>query len=115
MDELLAFGFTEEQVRSGEIRGDLKSRGMWQIPVSYKALLETKVFDDTKGYTTVPSADIFGVGTLSKPKQSGYQLEGRVSLNGKKYRGFTSSQLFELPDGHLVAIATIFVCLNQRK
>ena len=115
MEELKAFGFTEEQVRSGQIRGEMTTKGPWQIPARYKALLERKEFDDSRGYTIVLSADIYAIGTLSKPEQSGYQMEGRVSLNGKKYRGFTSSQLFELPDGHLVDIATIFVCLNDPK
>ena len=37
-------------------------------------------------------------------------LEGRVKVNGKAYRGFTSSQLFELPDGKLINAATIHAC-----
>jgi hypothetical protein len=31
---------------------------------------------------------------MSNPKESGYTQEGRVSINGKSYRAFTSSQMF---------------------
>ena len=53
---------------------------------------------------------IYGVRTLSDIRESGYELEGRVSINWKKHRGFTSSQLFKLEDGKLVDVAIIFVC-----
>ena len=116
MEELMAFGFTEAQIRSGAIHGDVTVYPvMWQLPKTYRALLEHRTFDDSKGYTISDSADIYGMGTLGELEQSGYQLEGRVSFKGKKYRGFTSSQLIELPDGHLVDIATIFICLNAPK
>lgn len=39
--------------------------------------------------------------------QSGYELEGKVSVGGKKRSCFTSSQLFEI-DGETVDIGVIF-------
>jgi hypothetical protein len=49
----------------------------------------------------------YGFRTLTGIRQGGYELEGRVSIGGRKYAAFTSSQLFELPDGRLIDIATI--------
>ena len=88
--------FTPEQIEAGEIRGKLKTYGMWQIPVSYKALAVSQNFAAKNDILTV-----YGVRTLSRTRSCGHELEGKVSVNGKKYRGFTSSVLFELPSGRL--------------
>jgi len=52
---------------------------------------------------------IYGNRTLSNPKPGGYELEGRVSLQGKKHTAFTSSHLFDLENGHLIDVGIIFV------
>lgn len=111
-EELIAFGIPKEAIVAGEHRGDLKTVGMWQLPKSYTALCMSAVFDDSKGYTRTTSATVYGIRTLSGCNQSGYALEGKVSVEGRKVRGFTSSQLFELPDKRLVNVATIHACIN---
>lgn len=93
-----------------EIRGELKTFGPWRIPISYRALTTSSRWDDTRGYTIALSQTFFGPRTMTNVHQSGYVLEGRVSVNGRKHRAFTSSQLFELPSGRLVNVATIHVC-----
>ena len=98
---------TEAEIRAGEKRGKMKT-GMWQIPVSYQAVAISHNFDNS-------DLKIFGERTLTNVEQLGYEIEGRVSAEGKRYRGFSSSMLFELPNGKLVKVAIIHVCLNQPK
>jgi hypothetical protein len=107
-----ALGFKPGQ---DEKRGDLKTVGGWQIPVSFKALCVScdYVPDTARAYSGQRSAFyIHGPRTLSGVYQSGYQLEGTVSVDGQKVRGFTSSNLFELPGGHLISVGTIHACLT---
>lgn len=54
---------------------------------------------------------VYGIRTLLNARESGYALEGRVRLAGKRFRAFTSSQLFQRPDGSLCSVATLHVCL----
>jgi hypothetical protein len=84
-----------------EVRGSLKTTCMCRIPVSYRALAA-----GFHGY-------VYGTRTLSALRESGYCLEGSVQIAGRRYRGFTSSQLFERPDGSLVDVATIHVCAES--
>ena len=87
--------------------GELKTFGPWQIPVSYKALCLSSVYDNIKGYTDRKEVTFYGLRTMAKPVHSaGSTMEGRVSIDGKKYSAFTSSQLFEI-DGKLIDVATI--------
>jgi len=58
------------------------------------------------------SETAYGKRTLTNLRESGHQFEGQVSVNGRKVRGFTSSQLFELPDGKLINVATIHACIG---
>ncbi len=98
-----------QDIITGEKRGELKTFGPWQIPVTYKALATHTNFGDVRlGISACLT--VFGPRTLTKLKESGHCLEGRVSVNGKEYRGFTSSQLLELPNGKLVSVAIIHVC-----
>jgi hypothetical protein len=53
------------------------------------------------------TATIFGVRTLTDVVEQGYDLSGRVSVNGRKYRAFTSSALMRKPDGKLVNVAVL--------
>lgn len=110
--ELIAFGITEAEIAAGESRGKLKTRGPWQLPVSFRALCMSATWGDaSNGHRD--SATCYGLCTLSAPREAGHALEGRVrvSVNGKSVRGFTSSQLFELEDGTLVNVATIHACV----
>lgn len=108
-----AIQITEDQFReyiSPEImdqRGDLEAYGPWSIPVRYKAPAVSYTWGE---YSTVKEVTLHGKRTLGDLKQSGYSLEGRVSVNGSKKRGFTSSQMWELPDGRLIETAVIHVC-----
>ena len=81
-----------------EVRGELNTRGMWSIPVSYRAL----AMDMHKR--------VFGIKTMTNVRESGYDLEGRLSIGGCKYRAFTSSQMFTRTDGSLCNVAIIYVC-----
>ena len=102
--------FTKEQQESGEIRGELQTVGPWQVARSYRALCTANLWPETNSITSHGPLHVYGFRTLSNVRQSGYELEGRVSVNGKSYRGFTSSQLFTLPNGKLINVATIHVC-----
>jgi hypothetical protein len=83
----------------------------WHAPiVGVKGLAITCDFGD---FSTPENGKIFGVRTLSDVRESGYQLEGRVSIGGKKYRAFTSSRLFEREDGTLCDVAVLFVCMRN--
>jgi hypothetical protein len=61
--------------------------------------------------TRVENCRVYGIRALLNAHPSGYQMEGKVSLKGKKYRAFTSSVLFEREDGSLCSVAVLHVCL----
>lgn len=92
-------------LNKSQIRGEIKTRGPWNLPISYKALCISAKYE-TKFITVCTEKTVYGMRTLSNVKQSGYELEGYVSIKGKKYPAFTSSQLFEV-EGNLINIAVI--------
>lgn len=99
-----------------DVRGEANHRGMWQILTSYKALVIADHERDVEHYGGyAKSIRVYGWRVLQNAKESGYDLEGRVSINGKKYRAFTTSVMFEYPSGQLVNVAAIYVCLDQPK
>jgi hypothetical protein len=77
-----------------EIRGEMETFGPWGIPKSYTALV-----------IEYGTNKIYGVRKSSRVRQSGYDLEGYVSIGGKQRSCFTSSVLFEREDGSLVSVA----------
>lgn len=91
----------------GEIWGKLKTFGPWQIPLSYKALAMSCDFGKF--------ARLYGLRTMTNIRESGYDLEGRVSIAGRKYRAFTSSMLMQRSDGSLCSVATIHVCIPRKE
>jgi hypothetical protein len=99
--------FTDQEIAQGKQQGALNTVGEWQLPVSYVALCCSNTFNRDTFPVEHGPLHVFGKRTLSKVKQSGYQLEGRVKVNGTERRGFTSSQLFELPGGRLIDAAII--------
>ena len=112
--ELLALGIPAAAIASGEFRGELKTFGPWQIAISYRALCMSTVYTPKEHARFTAESEtetVYGLRTLSDVHESGYALEGRVSVNGRKVRGFTSSQLFKLPDGRLINVDTIHACL----
>ena len=53
---------------------------------------------------------VFGERTIRSARESGYQLEGRITIESKQYRAFTSSKLFARADGTLCDVAILYVC-----
>jgi hypothetical protein len=100
-------------IAADEIRGELKTFGPWQIPVSYKAICVSMKRGTIPGHysESVTEKTVYGPRTLSQPKQDGYCLSGKVSINGKSYRAFTSSELFEV-NGHLINVSVIHACIK---
>ena len=103
-DEKLSLEAAKEifgDITKGEQRLDLSFRGPWSIISKCRGLAIRQNFDT--GETT-----IYGYRALSKPRSSGYQLEGWVSIKGVKRSAFTSSHLFELENGHLIDVIVLF-------
>lgn len=111
-----AIKITETQLASFDIqaedaRGDLETFGPWHLPIRFRALAVSYVFSPNHWAETVTlTVTLYGLRTMYHLRQSGYCLEGRVSVGGHKRRGFTSSQLWELPDGRLIQTEIIHVC-----
>ena len=108
----VAIELTKEQAQSLGIdltekvqHGELETVGSWSIPVSFKALACSAKYTRVM-YTKCVEKTFYGTRTASNLKQGGYELEGRVSIEGKKYTCFTSSQLFEI-EGELYNVAVI--------
>lgn len=102
--------FTDAELEKGEARGEIKHFGPWQIIQSYRAICTSNTFNREVYPTEHGPLHVYGKRVLSHPRESGYQLEGSVSIGGKSFRAFTSSQLFELPNGKLINAATIHAC-----
>lgn len=101
------------QIIGGEPRDvhhETDTIGPWQISVRSRAIAVSVKWGEHSYMETIT---LYGWRTLSRPKQSGYHLEGLVSIGGKKYSAFTSSQMFCLPDGRLFDVATIHARTNQ--
>lgn len=84
---------------TNEVRFDMESTGYgWNV------------LTRLEGIAVTMDGRIFGKRKLMNFRESGYQMEGRVSIGGKKYRAFTSSKLFEREDGSLCEVAVLVVC-----
>lgn len=113
--QLLAFGVPMSAIES-DMRGEITQRGPWGIVTTYRALCMSTVYaDDTIGMRRPLTETVHGMRTMTQCQQNGYQLDGRVTVNGRSYRAFTSSQLFDvaMPDGStkLISVATIQACI----
>lgn len=97
-----------DAIAAGEKHGEIQTRGPWSIITCYKALATTATWID-KGYgRLVDTYTLHGDRVLSGAKESGYNLEGHVSIAGVKRSAFTSSILFEIEEtGQLVDVAVI--------
>lgn len=89
-------------------RGILQTVGPWQIPTKFIA---PTVVANSSPLGWAESYTLYGVRTLADIKQSGYHLEGRVSINGKKYSAFSSAILWSV-DGRLIQTAVIYARLK---
>jgi len=84
-----------------EIRFNLETKGPWSIVSKLSGLCARQNFG-------TGDITIYGNRSMSDLRESGYEMEGRVSIDGKKYTCFTTSHLFELENGHLISVAIIF-------
>jgi hypothetical protein len=87
----------------------MEAVGYWSVPVKYTAIAVSYTWKNN----FMDTITLYGERTMSSLKRCGYDMEGRVFVDGKKFRGFTSSQLFELPDGRLLDVAVIHVCAKE--
>jgi hypothetical protein len=95
-------------IASGERRGYATARGPWNIIVSYKALAVTATWRPGATHDYVDEYTLYGDRTMNAPRQSGYELEGWISIAGVKRSAFTSSIMFEVEEtGQLVNVAVI--------
>lgn len=101
--------FGQAAIDAGERRGEMVTVGPWSICRSYKALVTTATWRPVPTHDYVDEYTLHGDRTMTNPKPGGYELEGRVSIDGKKRSCFTSSILFELPDKRLIDVAVIHV------
>jgi hypothetical protein len=81
----------------GETRAKTETVGMWQVVVGVRAIVK-----DAKARRYLP------------PRKGSIRSQEtdpaiRVSIGGRKVRGFLSSQLFTLPDGSLHNADVIYV------
>jgi hypothetical protein len=105
----VAIKLTEEQAKQLGIDITLDQQhlnvehfGPWQIVKSCKGLTQSSKFESGRAIETT----LYGQRTLSQVTQGGYELNGYVSIQGKKYSAFTSSQLFNV-NGHLIDVGII--------
>lgn len=111
--ELIDIGITEKQIAAGEMRGEMKTIGPWRIPVSYRSVCMSIVYNRETWQTKTENVTMYGFRTMNKIHQSGYEIDGWVSIHGKKVSCFSSSQLFELETGELINIAIIHARIRK--
>ena len=102
-DQAIQLGIDPTQ---DEQHGNMETRGPWNIPISFQAVCVSAKYEDLGYRTRITDKTVYGMRKMSDVRQCGYELEGRVSINGKKYTCFTSSQLFEV-EGKLINVSTI--------
>lgn len=109
LEQLAALGFTPAEIEAGEKRGTLETRGPWGMCSAFTAPVERAEFGDGEGYRYGKKwVEFYAPRRMSNPRSCGYDLEGHISLAGRRVSAFTASQLFQLPDGRLVDCAVIF-------
>jgi len=106
-EQLAALGVTPAEIAAGEKRFDMTHRDAWHVCTSLAAIAEHSEYGE---FSRVTRARFWPVRRMSNPRQNGHAMEGRVSIGGRKIPAFTSSQLFELPNGRLIDIATLHLC-----
>lgn len=96
-------GVWELPSRATEIHHKITASGPWMIVTKIRSLAVTL------------AGDIYGMRTMTRCRECGYDQEGRVKVGGKWVRAFTSSKLFRRPDGSLVDVAVLVVCWPEKK
>ena len=105
--QLFALGFTVAEINSGEKRMEIETRGVWSPCSSLTGIVERAEFTPERSGSK-RWVEFYPARRMANPRSCGYDMEGRISLNGKKVSAFTSSQLFKLPDGTRVGCAILF-------
>src|SRR5207247_8650908 len=102
----------EASILAGEHKLELTCVGPWQICTKVKGLAITAIWKEGPVNKLVESYTLYGTRIMQDVRQGGYELEGRVKLNGKNHRAFTSSILFKVEEtGNLINIGVLYVCL----
>jgi hypothetical protein len=111
---LLLFG--QSTIDAGELRLETKHYGPWSIILSCKGIAVTATWKDIGiTYNVVDEYTIHGFRTTNKVKESGYDLEGYVSVDGKKLSCFTSSILFEIEETKKLISVGCLHCRTPKK
>ncbi len=104
--------FGQPAIDSGERRFVIGARGPWAVTTEVRGLAVSAEWTPGPTHPQVAAYTLHGDRALQNPHSSGYQLEGTVSIEGKRFRAFTTDTLFELPDKRLVSVACLHVCKN---
>lgn len=103
-EQAIAFGIDPNLNEQGLY---IKTEGPWSIVKKVEGLCVENVYGKTDfGSKKIVSTTLHGKRSMSNPRQTGYHLDGYVSVKGKKRSAYTSSILFEV-DGKLVNVGTI--------
>lgn len=90
-----------------DVSGKTVTSGRWGIIAKFSAPCIRLNWKKTEYGAIIESVTLYGWRTIGNPKESGYNLEGTVSVKGRKISAYTSSALWRLPDGRLISSATI--------
>lgn len=102
--------FTPAELAAKESRLDVRTVGPWGIPVSAVGLVVSFNYeaDKANNYSNPRQPlRVYGRRTMTNWKQTGFEAEGVASVDGRKRRVFTSSKLFQLPDGSLISASVL--------
>lgn len=109
-EQLLALGIPQPSIDAGRHSFEMVQTFPWGTIRKLRAVVEFAEFGE---FSSKKWAKFYPMRAMSRPMEDGYCMRGYVSVGGKKYKAFTSSQLFELPCGKLVDVAVIFA--SERK
>lgn len=114
--------FAQAEVHPGAWK--LAKNDVWNVPDAPTNEVRFNIETSGSGWNVIvgiaglaiePDGKIWGWRKLHKPKESGYVHEGVVSVGGEKLRAFTSSRLFERPDGSLCDVGVLYICRKKEK
>lgn len=101
INQLRALGVTDVEIDAGEKHFE-RHIGPWNLCSSIRGVVaDCDDNQDSRREQFYPPRVAYDL------KSCGYHAEGRISFGGRKRRVFTSSRLFELPDGRLVDVAIL--------
>jgi len=112
VEQLLVLGFSPAEIEAGEKRAEVETFGPWQTVSRLRGIVVSVEFDRSAFPARSKRFRAWPVRSMARPRPMGYDMEGKISLGGVKVRAFTSSQLFELPDGKLINAFVLFACLD---